>query len=191
MYIIDQMTRNEATSGMYLWVGLGNPGLKYENTRHNIGARILVDLFPGVSLKPDKSLKSIKGEVIIESIKHVIILPQTFMNLSGDAVSQTLTYYNIKPENMIVLHDEIELSPGLVAYKFGGGHRGHNGLRDIILKICSNDFHRIRIGVGRPLMGSVADYVLSKIPESETADLKIVQNIIDENILNIQTSRLK
>jgi PTH1 family peptidyl-tRNA hydrolase len=168
------------TSAVYLWVGLGNPGAKYEKTRHNIGASILRALFPDVPVKMEKSLNAFSGHIHTGTHKYILLFPQTFMNLSGDAVKKALKLFNIKPENMIVLHDEIELLPLKINYKFGGGHRGHNGLRDIIQKISSSEFHRIRIGVGRPVnpVISVADYVLSEIPLEEIPHVKDVQGLL-------------
>ena len=170
---------------MWLWVGLGNPGKKYENTRHNIGAMILHQMAPGsVSFTFDKSFNGEIGKTKTDE-DHVFLVPHTFMNLSGDAVLKTMKYYKVKPENMVVLHDELDLVPHDLRYKFGGGHRGHNGLRDIIAKIGSPDFHRIRIGIGRPPNSdySVSDYVLSKIPKSDIPEQQKIAELLSNNDL--------
>ncbi|MDH4262321.1 MAG: aminoacyl-tRNA hydrolase [Spirochaetia bacterium] len=171
---------------MHLWVGLGNPGDKYLKTRHNVGAIILQQLSRECDYKFDKSLNSLIGKNSASDIKLIYLIPQTFMNLSGDAVIKALRSFKILPANMVVFHDEIELPPQKVSYKFGGGHRGHNGLRDIIQKIGTADFHRVRIGVGRPDNEyiSVADYVLSNIPQKDIPDINEVEMLLrKENLI--------
>ena len=171
---------------MRLWVGLGNPGDKYSNTRHNVGAIILQQLTRGNDYKFDKSLNSMIFKNLSNDVKYVYLIPMTFMNLSGDAVNKTLRSLNLKPVDLVVFHDEIELPPEQISYKFGGGHRGHNGLRDIIQKIGTADFHRIRIGVGRPENEhiSVADYVLSNIPQKDIPDIEKVEILLrKENLM--------
>jgi len=160
-----------------LLVGLGNPGRKYEMTRHNLGAIVIQQLY-SLILKEDKKLKSLTAK----QENHYIILPLTFMNLSGSAVVPALKKYNLTPKEMIVFHDEIELPSGEVKYKFGGGHKGHNGLRHIMQNIGTGDFHRIRLGVGRPdnPKFSVADYVLSKVPSSEIPDVEKVKDLLKD-----------
>jgi PTH1 family peptidyl-tRNA hydrolase len=171
---------------MQLWVGLGNPGNKYENTRHNVGATILRQLTAQIDYKFDKSMNAFVGKASSGDKKFVYLIPQTFMNLSGDSVIKALRSFKINPENMVVFHDEIEMMPKKVSYKFGGGHRGHNGLRDIIQKVGVADFHRIRIGVGRPVNEniSVADYVLSGIPQSDIPEIDEIERLLlHENLL--------
>jgi PTH1 family peptidyl-tRNA hydrolase len=104
-----------------------------------------------------------------------LLVPTTYMNLSGDAVSAVANFYEIGPENILVAHDELDLAAGCVRLKFSGGHAGHNGLRDIFPKINSPAFYRLRIGIGRPTQGSVADYVLHKPNHDE-------QTLIDSSI---------
>lgn len=165
---------------MQLWAGLGNPGTRYEKTRHNAGVMILEELFPSISPQNEKKLKGLVAKVGAPAL--VLLFPQTFMNLSGDSVAPAMNFYKITPSDLVVFHDEIELAPGEVAYKFGGGHKGHNGLRDIIAKTGSAEFHRIRIGVGRPPHPdqSVADYVLSKMPSQELAPAEKVRKLLIE-----------
>ncbi len=168
---------------MILWVGLGNPGEKYASTRHNAGAILLHELFPGVKLKANRQWKSIAGELNSGDKRHALLFPQTFMNLSGDAVHPAVNYYKIGLDRVIVLHDEIDLPPGEVKYKFDGGHRGHNGLRDIIQKTGGAGFHRIRIGVGRPKHEgySVADYVLSNYPLAERPPMETLRRLLADH----------
>lgn len=150
----------------YLWVGLGNPGRKYINTRHNAGASLLVAA-AGMSFKGKRKLQADLAEKTVDGIKHILLLPVSYMNLSGGPVKKALDFYSIPTGQMIVLHDELELKPGELKIKTGGGHRGHNGLRDIIAHCGGPDFHRVRIGIGRPQHSDVAGYVLSPAGKDE------------------------
>ena len=130
---------------------LGNPGRKYRKTRHNVGFIIgeFLSDFHSISVNK-KQFSSITGTGKINGTDVCIIMPQTYMNNSGSAVRGAMDFYRAEIEDLIVVHDEIELPFGEVKTKFGGGHKGHNGLRSIIQHTGSADFHRIRIGVGRP-----------------------------------------
>jgi PTH1 family peptidyl-tRNA hydrolase len=135
---------------MLLVVGLGNPGKKYEETRHNVGFKVIDLLAQRYRFPPLKNWK--KGEVSKGRIIGSEVLldkPQTFMNLSGDAVGPALKFYKTGPEQLIVVHDELDFEPGDVRIKLGGGHGGHNGLRSIINHV-GKDFIRVRVGVGKP-----------------------------------------
>ncbi|RME89246.1 MAG: aminoacyl-tRNA hydrolase [Candidatus Hydrogenedentota bacterium] len=151
-----------------LIVGLGNPTEEYQFTRHNAGFLALDFLFPDAHWKMQKKLKALVAKANSTVGTFQLLKPMTYMNLSGQAVCPALKYYGLQPENMLVLHDEIDLPAGEVKLKFSGGHRGHNGLRDII-QCAGNNFYRIRIGVGRPEnpQESVADFLLKKFnPDS-------------------------
>ncbi|MCU0847725.1 MAG: aminoacyl-tRNA hydrolase [Spirochaetes bacterium] len=143
---------------------LGNPGRKYSRNRHNAGFIIGEHIARehGISLG-QKMFSAVCGQGRIGDRDVLLIAPQSYMNDSGTAVQKALNFYKSDPGDMIVIHDEIELPFGEFRLKFGGGHKGHNGLRSIIASIGTADFHRLRFGVGRPgnpEMG-VADYVLS------------------------------
>lgn len=148
-----------------LIVGLGNPGPQYEKTRHNAGF-IFLDHLAGSQGCRWSASSQFHGEVANLSVgmdKLVLLKPMTFMNKSGLAVGKLLRYHKLKPEELLVVHDELELAEGAIKMKRDGGHAGHNGLRDIIAHIDSRDFYRVRVGIGRPVAGSnIADYVLSK-----------------------------
>ncbi|GIX41940.1 MAG: peptidyl-tRNA hydrolase [Leptospiraceae bacterium] len=156
-----------------LIVGLGNPGKKYLYTRHNAGF-IFLDRFKDEFFYQEVWSEKYKGLFLSSilkvqniSIRCILLKPLTYMNLSGNSVCPCIKKENIPLEHIIVLHDEIELPFGEIRWKEGGGHRGHNGLRDIIQK-CGNHFNRIRIGVGRPKEPiSVADYLLSNFTKDE------------------------
>ncbi|WP_151709061.1 aminoacyl-tRNA hydrolase [Acinetobacter brisouii] len=152
-----------------LIVGLGNPGKEYAQTRHNAGfwfVEQLADRYE-ISLKADPKFHGISGRGNIEGHDVRLLLPSTFMNRSGQSVVPFAKFYQIQPEAILVAHDELDMNPGVIRLKTGGGHGGHNGLRDIVPHIGSN-FHRLRIGIGHP--GSkerVSGHVLGKAPKSE------------------------
>lgn len=146
-----------------------NPGEKYRYTRHNAGAMALDTLWPNADYTMQKSLEAEIAEVTEGELYLILLKPHTFMNLSGRAVAKAMKKFHMAPAQLIVFHDEVELAIGVVKHKFGGGHKGHNGLRSIIASIGSADFHRIRIGVGRPHdeRHGIADYLLSVQPPAE------------------------
>lgn len=147
-----------------LVVGLGNPGQKYAKTRHNAGFLLLDELISAGSafFSPQSRFFGELAEMRVGEGRFYLLKPATFMNRSGQSVSAVMKYYKIQPEEVLVLHDELDFELGVLKLKFGGGHGGHNGLRDIIAATGSKDFLRLRVGIGRP-QGSqaVADYVLS------------------------------
>ena len=164
-------------SKLSLIVGLGNPGTEYAQTRHNAGFWFVQRLAEqyGIQLKADPKYKGISGRGNIEGQDVRLLLPTTFMNLSGQSVVPFAKFYQIAPEAILIAHDELDMNPGVIRLKTGGGHGGHNGLKDIVPHIGSN-FHRLRIGIGHP--GSkerVSGHVLSKAPSSE-------QNLMDDAI---------
>ncbi len=156
-------------SKLSLIVGLGNPGSEYAQTRHNAGFWFVERLAEqyGITLKADPKYKGISGRGNIEGQDVRLLLPTTYMNLVGQSVVPFSKFYQIKPEEMLIAHDELDMNPGVIRLKTGGGHGGHNGLRDIVPHTGPN-FHRLRIGIGHP--GSkdrVSAHVLGKAPSSE------------------------
>ena len=150
-----------------LVVGLGNPGKEYERTRHNAGFW-LVERFAqanGIALRKDPKFKALVGkrEGGAASGSTFFVLPQSFMNASGQPVQMLAGFFRIKPEEMLVVHDELDFAPGVARIKQGGGIAGHNGLKDISQRVASHDYWRLRIGIGHPGdKDVVADYVLHK-----------------------------
>ena len=147
-----------------LIVGLGNPGEQYEKTRHNAGFLFLDALVDGFGGSWSSQLKfqGLYAECSIANNKVMMLKPALFMNRSGQSVGKLARYYKLKPEEILVVHDELDFNPGVVRLKFDGGHAGHNGLKDIIAHLASREFYRLRIGIGRPPTGkAVADFVLS------------------------------
>jgi PTH1 family peptidyl-tRNA hydrolase len=167
-----------------LIVGLGNPGCEYEHTRHNAGALFVESLArqQGASLKEDSKFKGLTGRITINGHDTRLLIPTTFMNLSGQAVVALANFYKIAPEAILVAHDELDIDPGSARFKQGGGHGGHNGLRDIINKLGNNkNFHRLRIGIGHPgNANQVTGFVLKKAPQSEQ---KKIDTIINEALI--------
>ncbi len=154
-----------------LIVGLGNPGTKYAQTRHNAGAEFVEQLAARhlSHLKPEKKYHGLYSKVQIDGQVIHLLVPTTFMNLSGQSVSALANFYKIPPQEILVAHDELDLPPGIAKFKLGGGHGGHNGLRDIISKLGNNkNFYRLRLGIGHPGHSSqVSGFVLNKAPVKE------------------------
>jgi len=154
-------------------IGLGNPGPKYEKTRHNVGFMVIDELLERHNWKLNK--EKYKGSHTVERLngeKLVLLKPLTFMNLSGDAVKPLMDYYNLSPEDIVVIYDDLDLPPGKIRLRQKGGHGGHNGMRSIIDHLGTKDFPRIRIGVGRPTGSkSVSDHVLSPFSKEESQDV--------------------
>lgn len=173
-----------------LVVGLRNPGPSYEGTRHNAGTFLVeawMKLFSS-TFHVEKKFKAELSSVPLSSGLCYVALPLTFMNNSGQVVQSLSQFYRILPNEILVIHDELDFPAGSVKLKSGGGHGGHNGLRDIITQIGSADFHRLRVGIGHPKDKSkVHDYVLSKpsstdrhqITEAIDRALKVMPMILD------------
>jgi PTH1 family peptidyl-tRNA hydrolase len=146
-----------------LIVGLGNPGLKYEKTRHNAGFVFLEELASryGCQWALETRFQGLLSQFKFQGNKVILLKPQTFMNLSGVSVSSVMNYYKLSADELLVVHDELDLPEGVLRFKKNGGHAGHNGLRDIMSHIATRDFCRLRVGIGRPAIGmEVAGYVL-------------------------------
>jgi PTH1 family peptidyl-tRNA hydrolase len=156
-----------------LIVGLGNPGREYETTRHNVGFRWVDELvrLQNLSFKSETKFHGMAARGQLHGHEMLLLKPQTFMNVSGRAVGALAQFYKIEPAEILVVHDELDLQPGVARLKMGGGHGGHNGLKDIIAHLGSKDFWRLRLGIGHPGEGAdVAGYVLND-PRREECDL--------------------
>lgn len=163
-----------------LIVGLGNPGSQYQHTRHNAGEDFVTELCHkyGGSLTSTPKFFGHSARININGRDIRLLVPTTYMNLSGQAVGAICQFYKIPAEAVLVAHDELDLDPGVAKLKVGGGHGGHNGLRDIISALGNNkDFARLRLGIGHPGNAKmVADFVLKKAPQKECA---LTQSAID------------
>lgn len=166
-----------------LIVGLANPGPEYAKTRHNAGAwyiEALANRYNG-SLREDAKYFGLTGRIQIAGQDVRLLVPTTFMNLSGKSVAALAKFFQIPVEQILVAHDELDLPPGVAKFKQGGGHGGHNGLKDIISKMGNNNnFFRLRLGIGHP--GSkeqVVGFVLNKAPQSEQ---QLIDQALDEAV---------
>ena len=155
-------------------MGLGNPGSQYEHTRHNVGAMVVAACADSAG----ERFQKFKSHGVIATVAHPagftlrLAALTSFMNRSGAPVQAMLSFHKIPPERLIVVHDDIDLNYGTVRLKFGGGHAGHNGLRDIARALGTLDFHRVRVGIGRPEdPRPVADFVLQRFSADQQATL--------------------
>src|SRR5450830_1416829 len=187
-----------------LFVGLGNPGTEYEATRHNAGFWWIDELARTlkVSLTPDKAYQAKVARANVNGQTLWLLEPQTFMNLSGRSVSALARFYKIQPEEILVVHDELDVVPGEAKLKLGGSHAGHNGLRDIHAQLGTDDYWRLRLGVGHPgIKSEVINWVLKKpsldhrlamdqcIARAITALPHLLAGDMDKAILLIHTSK--
>lgn len=156
---------------MFLIVGLGNPGEEYEHTRHNAGFDTVDKIASEIGVRYWKNeCGALTGKGAYHDIDVVLAKPQSYMNTSGGPVKQLMNAYGVSPDHLVVIHDELDIDPGTIRVKFGGGHAGHNGLRSICDKLGTRDWSRVRCGIGRPPgRMPVADYVLS-LPKKDAAD---------------------
>ena len=162
---------------MYLISGLGNPGDKYQNTRHNVGFLVIEEITKGL-LTTNISNSNFQAKAQ-KHLSDLYVKPQTFMNASGEAILSIVDYYDIPNENIIIIHDDLDLPFGTVKFKVGGGHGGHNGLRSIDEHI-GKEYIRIRIGIGKPEnKENVSNYVLSNFSKEEFMELtNIISHVI-------------
>jgi PTH1 family peptidyl-tRNA hydrolase len=173
------MNDKPVDDSQWLVVGLGNPGPDYAGNRHNVGQMALAELADraSASFKTHKTPASVaEARSGLEGPKLVLAKPNSFMNLSGGAVAALLRFYTLDPSRLIVLHDELDIPFDSLKLKFGGGHGGHNGLRDIISAIGTGDFTRVRVGIGRPPgRQPAADFVLRDFSAEER---KVLPNLL-------------
>lgn len=167
---------------MFVIVGLGNPEKKYEGTRHNIGFAVidaLADKY-NISIK-DKKHKALCGTGVIEGVKVMLVKPLTYMNLSGDSVADVMNFYKLDPEeDMLVVYDDISLAPGNIRVRKKGSAGGHNGIKSIIARCGTQNFMRVKVGVGeKPEGWDLADHVLGHFSDE---DSKLVREAIDDAI---------
>jgi len=172
-----------------IFIGLGNPGDKYNGSRHNLGhhfLNLLVDKYKASAFKPESKVFGSLSEASFEGRKLLFFKSSKYMNASGESVKRFIDYYKLSLEDICIIHDDLNLGCGIAKIKFDGGHGGHNGLRNII-HLCGSEFLRIRIGIGHPQTKDVTDYVLSKpsleeligIESALVASIKAAEDIIN------------
>ena len=170
-------------SEIKLIVGLGNPGSEYRGTRHNAGAEFVEELARqnGATLQSESKFFGLTGRCTVAGHDVRLLIPTTFMNVSGQSVAAMAKFFKLEPAALLIAHDELDIAPGTARFKQGGGHGGHNGLRDIVPALGNKkDFHRLRIGIGHPGHASrVSGYVLGK---PSTQDRERIDASIDEAI---------
>ncbi|WP_455479033.1 aminoacyl-tRNA hydrolase [Bartonella sp. B23] len=168
---------------MWLIAGLGNPGSQYQNNRHNIGFMAVDAIYQLFSFSPwSKKFQAKISSGFIDREKTLLIKPQTFMNLSGQAIEEALQFYKLDLKNLIIIYDELDLPLGKVRIKIGGGSNGHNGIKSIDAH-CGTDYHRIRLGIGRPNSKElVHKHVLGNFTKSDQECLPPLLETIAKNI---------
>ena len=177
---------------MYLIAGLGNPTREYDKTRHNVGFSVIDVLADKYNIDvSDRKHKALCGRGVIEGEKVLLLKPQTFMNLSGESIREAVDYYKIDPEDIIVIYDDISLEPGQLRIRLKGSAGGHNGIKNIIAMTGTENFKRIKVGVGeKPAGWDLADHVLGRMSEEDRAafeeavkeSVKAVEMILEDEI---------
>lgn len=159
---------------MYLIVGLGNPEEEYSNTRHNMGFDTINHLSQKLNITVAKEkFKALYGDGIINNEKVILLKPQTYMNLSGNSVKEFVDFYKISKEEILVIYDDMDIEPGKIKIRKKGSAGGHNGMKSIVSMLGTEEFTRIRIGIGRPEHnGDDINYVIGSIPEEEIPKLE-------------------
>ena len=178
------------TPAELLVIGLGNPGKEFEGTRHNLGVEVVAELARrgGVTLKKSKE-KALCAEAVLDGHRLALAFPQTYMNLSGEAAALLVRRYGIeRPEQLVVVHDELDLPAGRIKVKEGGGLAGNNGLKSIKQHLHTDAFIRVRVGIGKPPGKAYgADHVLKKPSKAERTELDIVVQEAADAVLTIAT----
>ena len=161
--------KKEENRYMYLIVGLGNPGREYDKTRHNAGFMVMDALAEKIGADiSEKKHKALCGKGVIGGEKVILMKPQTYMNSSGESIRAAADYYKVDPEDILIVYDDISLAPGQLRIRAKGSAGGHNGIKSIIAHLGTQEFPRVKVGVGEKPKGyDLADYVLSRFPKDE------------------------
>ena len=158
---------------MKLIIGLGNPGKKYADTRHNVGFMVIDKLASkwGISLTAEKKFKGYIGTAHLNGEKIMLLKPTTYMNLSGESIGAVMDFYNLDDEDILVIYDDLDMESGKIRGRVKGSAGGHNGIKSTILHLASQEFKRLKIGIGKPVHGKVTDFVLGCFTEDELIDI--------------------
>lgn len=165
-------------------VGLANPGAEYAETRHNAGAWFIDEIANqvGANLRMESKFHGLYSQINLHGKTCQLLIPTTFMNLSGQSVRACMRYMKLQPENVLVAHDDVDLPAGIIRLKFDGGDGGHNGLKDIIRHLNTKKFYRLRIGVGRPVHGEVVDYVLGRPSKADKISIMTAMDAVFDTL---------
>lgn len=176
----------EATGSSYLIIGLGNPGREYRDNRHNVGFMALDEVSRVLNARLGRlQSRALVSSVIFDEKRLILAKPQTFMNLSGQAVASLARFYKVPLERMLVIHDDLDLPLGTLRLRPGGGSAGQRGLASIIQQLGTQDFPRLRLGIGRPPgQMDAADYVLQNFP---SADREVLKLVLERAVLAVQS----
>ena len=167
-----------------LIAGLGNPGDKYSNTRHNIGFMVTSALAKKNSVKSSFKFDGLYGDYFLGGEKVIIFQPMKYMNRSGQPILKVMNYYDIEKEDILVIHDDLDLDLGKIRFRKKGSSGGHNGIKSIINRLGSQEFKRLKVGIGRPPENiPVTDYVLTKFSKDEK---EILHNVIDDSVSAVE-----
>ncbi len=174
---------------MYLIVGLGNPEQDYSNTRHNMGFNTINKLAKQYNIEiTRKNFKGLYGSGIIEEEKVILLKPQTFMNSSGESIKEIMQFYKIEPQDLIVIYDDIDIEPGVIKLRKTGGPGTHNGMKSVVHELNTQDFKRVRVGIGKPggeEKQDLIEYVIGAIPEEEKEKLEKGTDLAKEAVISI------
>lgn len=172
---------------MYLIVGLGNPEEEYARTRHNMGFDTINKISEECGIKVNKSkFNSLYGTGTIEGEKVILLKPQTYMNLSGTAIRDFMNFYKVLPENLIVIYDDLDIEPGIIKIRKKGGAGTHNGMKSVVHEIQTENFPRIRIGIGNPeYKNDLLNFILTRIPDDKYKILQQAQGNASKAIVEI------
>ena len=175
---------------MYLIVGLGNPEPEYSKTRHNMGFDVINNISKKYNIEVNKTkFKALYGTGTINNEKVVLIKPQTYMNLSGEAVQEFVNFYKVEMENVLVIYDDIDTVPGKIRIRKSGGPGTHNGMKSVVHCLENENFPRVRVGIGMPIYkGDLINYVIGNVPNEEYEKLcegiEIATNAVEEILKN-------
>lgn len=169
---------------MYVIAGLGNPGKKYENTRHNMGFITIDRLAEKHDIKVDKlKFKALVGEGRIAGQKVLLVKPQTYMNLSGESIREVMHFYKLDPEDLIVIYDDIDIELGALRIRKFGSAGTHNGMRSVVYQLQSDRFPRIRVGIGSQKRGDLVDFVIGGFSKAE---VPVLEETVDKAVAAIE-----
>lgn len=172
---------------MYLIVGLGNPEKDYGGTRHNMGFNTINKLAKQYEIEVTKSkFKGLYGSGMIEGEKVILLKPQTFMNLSGESIQEIIQFYKIEMDQLIVIYDDIDIDPGIIKIRKAGGPGTHNGMKSVVQELKTQNFKRVRVGIGKPEgKGNLIEYVLGAISDEDKEKLDKATDLAKEAIIEI------